>query len=139
MANKNDEIKAKLSRFSEIEKPKKSIKTSTGGIDLSALDKELRSASGLNQKKAGALFYGSESNYSMLDPNGRQTRNRIREAWRNIDKSKEISVAHTKSDQKQTYFIIAKSEYRDWVENFGAFGVKIDSESEYNAKELGLE
>ena len=140
MANKADnKVVQELSRFGEANKVTKSAKTSTGGVDLSLLDKELRSIDGLTQVKAGTLLYGSEENYNMLDPNGRQTRNKIRSAWRNIDTSTELSIAHTKSDQKQTYFIIAKTEYREWVEHFGMFGVKIDSKIKIDPAELGLE
>lgn len=138
------EVEKKLSRFATAEKPKVSLKTSTGGVEYAELDKALRSINGLTQEQAGVMLYGSVDNYKTLDPSGSQTRGKIRKAWRTgIDPGKELSIAHTKSDLGQTYFIIAKSEFKEWSENFGMFGVKIDagkqSRNTYTADELGLE
>lgn len=138
------EVEKKLSRFATAEKPKVSLKTSTGGVQYVEFEKALRSINGLTQEQAGVMLYGSVDNYKTLDPSGSQTRGKIRKAWRaGINPEKELSIAHTKSDNGQTYFIIAKSEFREWSDNFGMFGVKIDDSKQarnsFDAKELGLE
>ena len=126
--SKND-MEKKLNPYADGSKSfKVSIKSATGNpVEFEKLTNLMRSKNGLTQLEAGKLLYGSEENYKSIDPNGSRTRGKIRDAWRSIDPEKEVSVAHTRSDAGQVYFIVESQNYPYWFKEYSKFGEKLDT------------
>lgn len=128
---KNDEIKKVVNMYADAEKQEREVRGSTGDpVAFSALTDALRSQNGLTQIQAGILLNGSEANYKNADPNGSRTRGKIRDAWRSINSSDEVSVSHKGSKHKQVYFIVSREGFKFWHQEYiieQGLGEKLDT------------
>lgn len=129
MTDKNQMIEKTNSLYSGNSKNLKVTVKGSGSnpVEFGKLTELMRGSTGLSQTEAGRLIWGSVENYQSIDPSGSKTRGKARDAWRSINPKVEVSVAHTRSDAGQTYFIVSAENYKHWYSEYSGFGEKFDS------------
>lgn len=140
---KTDVKKQVTNRFANVSKPEIKSKGTSGKLANPKISELVRSASGCSVSQAGMILNnGSKDLWIKADPDGKEARNALRNVWDHIDRKTELCV-FTTGEGEQRYFIIAKSEFQQWWNEYADYRPQIDerkkTKNEYTLAELGLE